>query len=118
MAAHSRVVRGNDVARKEMDEILSAERAAGDRLEGARAKAKEIVATAEKDAASSVDASVRAARDEAQAIARRVSLQNATLEDRVTAQAEAEIERIRASAEERRAEAVKAVVERVVKTIS
>lgn len=81
-------------------------------------KAKESLAAGEKEAAAIVDAAVKAAQEEARAIASKVAQESAMLEERVAAEAQTEIERILKAADSRRGEAVEAVIQKVLKTIS
>lgn len=105
------------MARKELDAILEAEKAAAEAVDSAKARAKELVAASEKEAERLVAEALESARAEAVALSTRSREAVQDLDKATFEQARKEIARVREIAGAKFDEAVGIVVSRVKKAV-
>jgi len=105
------------MAKKELDAILEAEKMAAEALESARAKAREILAAADKEAERLLQEAVEDAQSKARRLIERATASSDALEKGYLEEAEKEIASLREAYASRLQDAVETIVSRVKKAL-
>lgn len=105
------------VAKKELDAILDAEKAAAEAIDNAKAKAREMMIASEKEAERLLQEALESAHSEARALAKRSADAVSDLEKVTLEEAHKEIARLTEVANARFDEAVGVVVSRIKKAV-
>lgn len=105
------------MAKKELDAILEAEKAAAEAIENAKAKAKEMLTASEKEAERILRDALDSAQSEAKALSLEASETVSGLEAEILKEAQEEVFRLTDIANKRFDEAVNVIVSRVKKAV-
>lgn len=109
--------RGICMAKKELDAILEAERKAAEVVESAKARAKEILAAADKEAERLLQEAIEDAQSKAKSLLDNASASSDALEKAYLEEAEKEIASLREAAGSRLQDAVQTIVSKVKKAL-
>lgn len=105
------------MAKKELDSILEAERAAAEAIDSARAKAKEILARADREAEQLLQEAIEDAQSKAKSLLEGASRSAAELEKTYLDEAQTEIASLRESAGAKLDAAAMIIVSRAKKAV-